>query len=502
VTLTGRVLLVVAAAIIALAILTIFIPAVNERASHSKAAMAWCDLLLWSSIVVTALALGYACLPRSPFATTGALPGYAESVTLLFAAQGGLLGLLLLVVAFQRHRAKGAYLAGFGSPVIASLGLGLGAALSAGFAYQVADYLGGGSNSPITPHLPSFSDTPINTGVQPPASFQWAAVGFVVLFVIVVVAAMWVRFLSRPLLVRRARHDTDQDFPGGRLRDRVRARAIDKGIANAQLTDHMPRVFAAAWLAVATLGVAATVFGFLQIGPLQLFASDSTAGHVTVYLANLGTWMIGLSALGLLLLGIQTYRRPRLRRTVGVIWDLATFWPRSCHPLGPPCYAERVVPELVHRTAWLATEEGGVILSGHSQGSVLVAATVLQLPPEARSRTALLTYGSPVRRLYQRAFPHYFNDAVLKDIADAVAGSAAPGAPAGAKGAERWVNLWRRTDPIGGQVGIGDRRLADPLGFDPRPGDQVAPKIQAHSGYQLVTGFNQAMDDLVALLRR
>ena len=499
VTLAGKVLIIAAGAIIALSLIALFIPAVVERFSKSRAAQFGADALLWISLAVTALALTYACLPRATWTSTGALPGYATGVTSLFAAQGVLLGLLLLVVLFQRHRAsrqagaKGAMFAGFGAPIVASLGLGLAAAISAGLSYQVADYLGGGSISPIRLGLPSFTRTQVNTGVQPPASFQWAAVGFVLLFLIVVVAALWVLLFSRPILIRRARGETDQDFPGGRARDRTRARLIDRGIANARLTDHMPRVFASAWVVVAALGVVATVFGFLRIGPLQLFPSETPAGKITVYLANIGTWMIGVSVILLVLLGIQTYRRPRLRRTVGILWDLATFWPRACHPLGPPCYAERVVPELVHRASWLATEQGGVVLSGHSQGSVLVAATILQMPPEARARTALLTYGSPICRLYERAFPTYFNDVTLNDIGAAVAGP---------RGQERWVNLWRATDPIGGPVGLGDRRLADPLGFDPHPGDQVAPKIQAHSGYQLVEGFNQAMDDLVGLLRQ
>ncbi len=489
----GRILFAIACVVIALAILAMFVPAVFERVSQNRFAAIVCDTLLWASLAVLALALAYASLPRPSWTTTGALPGYAQTVTSLFAAQGGLLGLLLLVVLVQRHRAKGALFGGFGSPIVASLGLGLGAAFSAGLAYQAADYLGGGSNSPILPHGNPFTTAKVNAGVQPPASFQWAAVGFVLLVVVVVLAFLWVRLLSRPILVRRARPATDEDFPGGRQRDPQRAGAIDRSIANAQLTDHMPRVFGTGWLVVAALGVVATVFGYLQIGPLQVFPSLSAAGRVTVYLANVGTWLISLSVVLLVLLGIQTYRRPRLRRTVGVIWDLATFWPRAGHPLGPPCYAERVVPELVHRANWLARDQGGVVLSGHSQGSVLVAATVLQMPFDARQRTAVLTYGSPICRLYQRAFPNYFNDAVLNDIGAAVAGP---------RGQERWVNLWRRTDPIGGQVGIGDRRLADPLAFDPRPGDQVAPKVQAHSGYQLVTGFNQAMDDLVGLLRQ
>jgi hypothetical protein len=208
--------------------------------------------------------------------------------------------------------------------------------------------------------------------------------------------------------------------------------------------------------------------------------------------ANIGTYLIGLAVLGLVLLGIQTYRNARVRRTVGIIWDLATFWPRAASPLGPPCYAERVVPELVHRATWLANEQGGVVLSGHSQGSVLVAATVLQMPLPARRRTALITYGSPICRLYMRAFPHYFNEKVLNDIAATVAGP---------RGEERWVNLWRRTDPIGGEIGVGDRRLADPVSFDPLPGDRIAPAVKAHGGYQLTPQFGQAMDDLVGLLR-
>jgi acetyl esterase/lipase len=196
--------------------------------------------------------------------------------------------------------------------------------------------------------------------------------------------------------------------------------------------------------------------------------------------------------LGLVLLGIQTYRNPRVRRTVGVVWDLATFWPRAAHPLAPPCYSERVVPELVHRGTWLAKEQNGLVVSGHSQGSVLAAATVLQLPPEARARTALITYGSPLCRLYMRAFPNYFNEKVINDISAAVADS---------RGRERWINLWRRTDPIGGAVGLGDRRLADPISFDQLPGDRIPPAPQAHGGYQLTPQFGQAMDDLVGLLR-
>jgi hypothetical protein len=489
ITLAGRVLLIAAFAIMGVTVLTLFIPAMFERVSRSRWAAFVSNALLWTSVVLTVLSLAYGWLPRASFATPGPLPGFDPTITSLFAAQGGLLGFLLLVVAMQRHRAKGALLAGFGAPIIGSLGLGLGAAFSAGMAYQIANYLGGGSDLPSKTFFERTRSAPI--GVQPPVSYEWAAVGSVLLLLVVLAAALWVLLVSRPLLVRKARTVTDGDYPGGRARDAARARAIDKAMANAQLTDHVPRVFAVAWIVVATLGVAATVFGFRRVGPVDIFPDGSDAGYVTLIFAQVGTWLIGLSVVGLVFLGIQTYRRPRLRRSVGIIWDLATFWPRAAHPLGPPCYAERVVPELVHRASWLATERGGVVLSGHSQGSVLVAATVLQMPAEARARTALLTYGCPISRLYRRGFPNYFGDDVLNDIGAAVAGP---------RGQERWLNLWRASDPIGGPVGIGDRRLTDPLAFDPQPGDQIAPKVQAHSGYQLVPDFADAMTYLLGRL--
>src|SRR5262249_3116673 len=228
------------------------------------------------------------------------------------------------------------------------------------------------------------------------------------------------------------------------------------------------------------MGVTATIYGIRGRGPVQLAPDGSGAAEAISIVANIGTYLISLCALLLVLLGIQTYRNERVRRTVGVIWDLATFWPRAAHPLAPPCYAERVVPELTNRANWLAAEEGGVILSGHSQGSILVAATVLQLPASARQRAALLTYGSPLRRIYAKAFPAYIDDDVITQVGRAVAD---------ANGDPRWRNLWRHTDPIGGEVGIGDMRLTDPPGFGVPPGDSETPAGAGHSRYQGAHGF-------------
>ncbi|KPC86478.1 membrane protein, partial [Streptomyces sp. NRRL F-6602] len=103
----------------------------------------------------------------------------------------------------------------------------------------------------------------------------------------------------------------------------------------------------------------------------------------------LGSWLIGFGFLLFVTWGRRAYRDPAARRTIGILWDVGTFWPRAAHPFAPPCYAERSVPDLTWRIASWTRETGGrVVLSGHSQGSVLAAAAAWQLRPSARRRVA------------------------------------------------------------------------------------------------------------------
>jgi hypothetical protein len=53
------------------------------------------------------------------------------------------------------------------------------------------------------------------------------------------------------------------------------------------------------------------------------------------WLVNMGTFLVGGFVLLLLYLGRQAYQNPGFRRTVGVLWDIGTFWPRAAHPLAP-----------------------------------------------------------------------------------------------------------------------------------------------------------------------
>src|SRR5262249_47418092 len=107
------------------------------------------------------------------------------------------------------------------------------------------------------------------------------------------------------------------------------------------------------------------------------------------------------TALPLFLVGLLRagWAQEPKRRQIGVLWDVGTFWPRSYHPLAPPCYAERAVPEL-QRRIWRLNDHGGpVLVVAHSQGSVLAAAAMVQ--PECRAQRGVIgmvTFGAPVQR--------------------------------------------------------------------------------------------------------
>ncbi|HZN18734.1 MAG TPA: hypothetical protein VFB84_11250 [Micromonosporaceae bacterium] len=442
------------------------------------------------ALLLTAMTLGYAAWPRPDWSPTGGLPGYGSTVIAVFAAQGGLLAVFGLVCLVLRRR--GAALLGLAGPIVGSLAVGLSAAFSAGLSYRVADFL----DRDDKPSLPEPSGAPPATAstLDPPASYEWAALGFLLLVAVVAVVAL----VGRASVVRRLRAEaakvTDADFPGRRADDPGRAAAIDVAVAKARLTNRIGPLVGLAYVPLALVAAVMTGLALAGLRPVEETATRSWPAGLLSGGITLGTYLIGLTILGLVVLGVLAYRYENVRRVVGVAWDLGTFWPRGAHPLAPPCYAERVVPELVKRTSFLAGQ-GGVVLSGHSQGSVLVAATALQLPPQWRRRTALVTYGSPLARLYASFFPAFVDAGVLAEVGGAVT---APGQP------PRWVNLWRDTDPIGGPVQVAgvDQRLRDPAGFDIPPGDTVHPAVAGHSGYPDEDEFDAVVARLAERVRQ
>lgn len=214
--------------------------------------------------------------------------------------------------------------------------------------------------------------------------------------------------------------------------------------------------------------------------------------------------VLGLSA-GLVLLGSYVRRSEATRKAVGILWDLTTFWPRAAHPLSPPCYAERVVPELTTRVRWGLERGGLVVVSGHSQGSLIAAATLIRLDARELDHVRLVTYGSQLRALYGRVFPRVLGPQVLGNAAtngtptfgepqpDVLPDCAhQPVGPPGTDtlwdllGTDGWRNLYRRSDPLGWRVfsdGPSPYDVRAPEVPRPAAGDP-GPTVATHSGYQ------------------
>lgn len=244
-------------------------------------------------------------------------------------------------------------------------------------------------------------------------------------------------------------------------------------------------------------------------------------------LATIGMYVALALGAGLVLLFSRVRTSEGTRKAVGVLWDLTTFWPRAAHPLAPPCYAERVVPELRTRVDWaLHYDKDGtdlragnqVILSGHSQGSVIVCAVLSRLPRADLERVRVITYGSQIRALYGRIFPAVFGPDQIgyeptpgitllthpEPDAPATTSSASPppwdGEPKSLAGrlhaaGGTWVNLFRRSDPLGFRVFSDLDRAPDTYVRevpDVIVGD-AGPKVNTHSGYQHTLDYRAAV---------
>src|SRR5262249_21492949 len=157
------------------------------------------------------------------------------------------------------------------------------------------------------------------------------------------------------------------------------------------------------WLAVFIVGEVV-----LGVSAATTWDVVGSAGGWAGPVRDIGVRLSLLLLLGIVLLGTLVYRGDPRRRGIALVGDLRTFSPRAGHPLPPPCYAERCVPQLVTRVMNDTEGREGYVMSGHSQGAVLAVATLLQLPPPTLERVYLLTYGTQLRYLYGRVFPCFF----------------------------------------------------------------------------------------------
>lgn len=417
------------------------------------------------------------------------LPGYDEVVSWALFTQMTLLVALSGLVVWHHGRGdrRNALPRGLGAAVVAAIAVGLGSAFAANLVYQSGDLLDG-----------------YRGDGGPPLPYQWTLLAFFLHFIVGVVLCGGLTLVSHRRRWRAATVITARDFPAVTSEGTGRLRRVTKAVARARFAEWLG-LLAITYAALSVIGLSTSLLRLTDLTPDHLAwrVLGLPAGAVGMGLA-LGSYLVAAVVVALVLGGVFAYRTAWFRRHVGILWDLGTFWPRAAHPFAPPSYADRAVPELADRITQLTERHDGVLLCGHSHGSVLLVLAVLRLPPRVRQRVVLLTYGSPLDRLYARLFPAYLNETVLRTVGERVEW--------------RWLNLWRDTDPVGGWIfaahrpgdpppdpadpaGRVDRRLRDPQSLLPAPGERRPPPVRGHHPGESDPAFRAAVNELARRLR-
>jgi hypothetical protein len=370
-----------------------------------------------------------------------------------------------------------------------------------------------------------------------PAGYLQFAVASVAVLVLLVVAVLVL--LARMAATRRRTLPVlPGDPPPPAPRD-AQETAVQRGRRHAAVAHRAERVVGL--LAVLAFGalVAALVLPDPQevvgglAGDVWLFGVEWSGRAVVA--------LLGFVVVSAVLAGSEK----SLARPWGLLWDLMCLLPRAAHPFAPPCYAERVVPELRARVdAWLGDDgtvlPGGpaqrerrrVVLSGHSLGGVVAVAALLARWDGTRGphdhRVALLTHGTQLRPYFGRFFPELLGPAVLgtrpvsgprawavdpwdspvptapprpgTTLVDSLSGPAGGGTGAAATSRPRWRSLWRRTDFIGFPVdGYRDSAI-DTTATELDP-EAYLLTIASHGGYTRTPQYAAELDALVVMLR-
>ncbi|PZG02205.1 hypothetical protein [Micromonospora deserti] len=486
---TTIVLAVATGAVLATCVTLLCTPPLIDRAPANRRLDSAARALRTIAIGLTIVVAAHVLATPTRWHEGGGLPGYGPTLTCLFVAHAGLLAALAFVLLWRRSRQPDhPPLHGLGALAAAAAAAGIAVAFSAELVRRVADFLDRTASTGLVP--------------RPPGAYTWAIYGFFRAVLITLVVAGLVTLISRRGRSRAAAAIVARDFPDPPTEAAPRLRQVQQAIVRARFTERLLPL-AVLYASLAGVGAANTALDLLGLYPgdaIERYAR--VPADLVNFGIGMGSYLIAATILGLVVGGIFAYRTAGFRRRIGVLWDLATFWPRAAHPFAPPCYAERAVPELARRITYLVESGNAVLIAGYSHGSVLVAATVLQLPPQVSGRVALLTYGSPLRRLYARLFPAYIDDDMLHEV--------------GGRVGWRWLNLWRDTDPIGGWIfsahrpdapptvtgptATVDRRLRDPDDVVTPPSDSVPPPIKGHWPCESGEPYTEAARNLVERL--
>ncbi|WP_433408112.1 hypothetical protein ACQPZU_17435 [Saccharomonospora azurea] len=250
-----------------------------------------------------------------------------------------------------------------------------------------------------------------------------AGLGFAALIVIPVLA------VAVPL--RRARRGVPEVLHLMDTRDEDVDEAADAWARAAWERKHLHRIVLAVVLAM-IVGAAALVVVRLGAVDLPAFLTP---------LSTVGVVALGGLAVALLRAVLTTATGTMHVRHLAAFADLVCFWPRVAHPVVPPSYALKVVPELAERAKeHLRAPDSRVVLSGYHVGGLLTVITAGRLSADLSAaeleRLGLLTAGTPLQWGYQRAFPGVFGHNSLVRLYSKLDG--------------HWRGLCRGTDTFGG----------------------------------------------------
>jgi len=404
---------------------------------------------------------------------TRALPGDQAMQVWSVVAEFAVLAALAIGVVLQAPwRAGRREVMGFGltAPLLAGLGCVVATIFGSSLTLAVANVIG-------SPKVSVDAGKVHGETLLLPATVYVGGLGMIAAVVLAVGVGGYLLTWSRWEADRLARTDEGRDpdavassYPavGSVVGDEPSVRRVAGIWARSALTEHAAT--ALTWLAVPTAGVIVAYLITLEAGgnPSPLARTAQVGGTIGVFLT-----VYFLATLR------SAFLDASKRKRFGFVWDVGTFWPRATHPFGPPCYAERTVPEVVTRIRRMVGDvplgpadpalaleiaerlppgvpapieaQSPVLLTGYSQGTPISVAVMAQLPQRVRDRMALLTLAAPIRRLYGRAFPAYFGPEQLGRLRVALTGESGL----------RWRNLVRRSDYIGGRAFDPSRPEAD-----------------------------------------
>lgn len=448
---------------------------------------------------------------------------------------------------------------GFGPGVFMLLAVMFASFLSGSLVVGVAEFL----RSPRTvgqvlaqnPVWRSVTESTALGEITVPTAYRmFAGVLLVAIVVAVAVVAFWavVHLFKRRIIAYPSAYDSGVGMPPGEpgeFRPRKMPESLEprlQRVADRQRWSSLAqRGEPAVWIVVLLVWLAVTV-SLAASAARGRTPNDSALqawfNDVAVFVnLNLAGW--GVVAGAVLVLGLAIGNAASSKdRPLSLIWDIICFLPRAAHPFAPPCYGERVVPELSDRMAeWLrpADRTGAqIVLSAHSLGAVLAIAALFHLkatsPESDFTRIRLLTYGVQLRSYFGRFFPELLGSAVLS-TAPSVGPALRPADPwtkqvsrdfalakslhvtvyekyslasllNGDWGEEKpsrpknhWINIWRRTDYLGFPIdsfctGRGQRdRIAEEI----EPSGYME-EVATHANYLSTAAYTTARNTLIS----